>query len=316
MQNIPVKIGTVVIAAIVCMMSCSKKQELNPPGEETELRLQLRADESTVEAGSNILFEVIADGQPVTDAELYVDGEKIPGYRHTFSKVGTATVVAKKSGYEESEPLTITVNEKPHDVDIYVVGEGYHDQLHGIWPMYWKNGEPMPLLLAPGHTENPLIYHGIVVSGANVYIAGERVFSGSRAAAIYWANDIYEEMTDPYGFARGLDICVADGSVYVAGVERTSMLASNAVYWKNGEPVFLTDDESGGTFNAHAAAIAVTGNNVHVAGNIMGAPTYWKNGEAVSLEGQGIVTGIAISDEGDVYISGYGSNGQRTVVKY
>ncbi|WP_143533271.1 hypothetical protein [Salegentibacter salinarum] len=264
---------------------------------------------------STVTFEVTADGEPVTDADIFINGQKTDAYQHQFNQAQTATAIAKKDGYKDSEPLTITVNVMQSDVDIYVLGEGYHEQLQGIWPMYWKNGEPMPLLLAPNHMEDPVIYHSIAVSGHDVYITGERIFSSSRASAFFWKNNTYHELTQPSGYAKGLDISLADDDVYVAGVQKNANNLIDIAYWKNGGelPVRL---DSGTIGQTGESFIKVIGDDVHVAGILDAEPTYWKNGVATPLEGTGVVTGIAVSDHGDVYISGYGSNGNRTIAKY
>src|SRR5688572_20246373 len=55
-------------------------------------------------------------------------------------------------------------------------------------------------------------------------------------------------------------------------------------YWKDGEIIQLTDGQT----NAGASAIAMSGNDVYIAGyqnNAAGEPvaTYWKNKEAIAL---------------------------------
>lgn len=173
----------------------------------------------------------------------------------------------------------------------------------------------MPLLLAPNHMEAPLIYQSIAVSDQDVYITGERIFSSSRASAFYWKNNTYNELTPPSGYAKGLDISLTDSEVYVSGLQRNTNNSMDIVYWKNGGelPVRL---DSGSIGQTGESFITVIGDDVYVAGILNAEPTYWKNGVAYSLEGSGVVTGIAVSDQGDVYISGYGSNGNRPVAKY
>jgi len=74
--------------------------------------------------------------------------------------------------------------------------------------------------------------------------------------------------------------------VYVAGSESTAnptVGKSVAKYWKNGIAMNL----SNGSTSAHASCIAVSGNDIYVAGYESNASndiaTYWKNGIPVFL---------------------------------
>ncbi|SHN46143.1 hypothetical protein [Chitinophaga sp. CF418] len=85
-------------------------------------------------------------------------------------------------------------------------------------------------------------------------------------------------------------------------------------YWKNGETIQLTD----GTTYAGASAIAMSGNDVYVAGyqnNLAGEPvaTYWKNKEAIKLsDGKTYAKANGISISGpDVHV--IGNDGSQAV---
>lgn len=296
---------------VVCLAAaCSKKQDPNPPEEEEELQLELRADETTVVAGSEITFEVTANGQPVADADLFIDGNNITGYRHTFADAGTTSVVAKKQGYKDSEPLTVVIEEASYDVDIYVLGDEGTEGLNHYQPLYWKNGEPN---VFNHEAAADMIFNRIAIADNKIYAVGERVYSSSRATAFFEVDGHLEELTGSNGFASAKDIYVTDGDVYVGGIKNESSYVTSIVYWKNGELVTVASGALGST---GGGSIAVKGNDVYIAGMLDGDLMYWKNGASVTLAGgPGEATDIAVAGNGDVYVSGY-TFGSPDVAQY
>ncbi len=109
----------------------------------------------------------------------------------------------------------------------------------------------------------------------------------------------------------------------MAGLEVNDNGVTVATYWKDGIPVRLGN----GTLNSDANSIAVSGNDVYVAGYedtiIAGyggtIVKYWKNGKSVNLtDGSTIIadaTSIVVSGS-NVYVAGYDYPGYNAVAVY
>ncbi len=126
----------------------------------------------------------------------------------------------------------------------------------------------------------------MVVSGADVYIAGHEVNASGKYVAKYWKNGQSTSLSDGTRDAFANDIFVKGSDVYIAGQEIAPGGSTyQAKYWKNGIPVVLTAE----TQQAIASGIALIGNDVYVIGErrnldwTTSITCYWKNGQLVDL---------------------------------
>jgi hypothetical protein len=125
--------------------------------------------------------------------------------------------------------------------------------------------------------------------------------------------------------ANGIAVA-SNGDVYIAGYYTAGVYTNTACYWKNGERTDLP--VPAGVPGSFSNDIAIASNaDVYIVGyyynSAAGNTTacYWKNGTRTDLLGtNSSAVGIAISSDGDVYISGvtgnstpcYWKNGVRT----
>ena len=139
-----------------------------------------------------------------------------------------------------------------------------------------------------------------IISDRNVYVAGYIVDESGNSTACYWLNG---ERVD-LGPGQLEDIVVSDGKVYTVGWN----YGGSASYWIDNESFDL------GSNNAEAYSIAVHNGDVYTAGRDNGA-CYWKNTTINKLSGgDSSGYGIAIKQNGDVFVGGYYMNNHHYVI--
>lgn len=235
----------------------------------------------------------------------------------------------------------------PTEMDVYVAGfiadggsYSLYYPLYDEHPVYWKNGSPEQLNYDDLQLNNTGYYlksaraFSIAVSGNNVYVGGYGIrlspSRGNLPYGMFWKNGIpvnQDSMNiyDTYGL---YSLAVSDNDIYMVGWGPGGMPAT---YWKNENRIALTPAYSPTTqiVRATATSIAVSGNDVYVAGyqseqlSPMGGfssviATYWKNGNLVKLTDgskDANATAIAVSG-GDVYVAGLEVNGPVNTAMY
>ncbi|MBB4119839.1 hypothetical protein GGR32_002150 [Mesonia hippocampi] len=298
------------LCSALLLFSCTKEDGSDQEPDPTEKSgLMLTASATEISMGDEVTFEVTLEGE-ATDADIYVDNEKISGTSYAFDETGSYQVMAKKEGYIDSDPVQIKV--KMSKMDVYIAGTGGKDYKEEHFARYWKNGVPVILkgsdLDKPDKTETAM---SIIVDQGDVYAAGYS-HSESYGDAVYWKNGtmVQLEKSPGSGSTYTKEIAAYNGDIYIAGNEYNPASISVAVYWKNGTIVQLTD----GTKSAFARSIVVDDGNVYVGGHeVFGAneiARYWKNGTPVDLTDGTTDAGInsIFVSNGDVYAVGYRDN--------
>lgn len=177
--------------------------------------------------------------------------------------------------------------------DVYIAGGENITRMISPYPnlghvystsaVYWKNGNEI-YLIKGGYGSS------LADEAYSIFVEGQDVYACGALEARYWKNGISVPIA---GTAKS--IFVSEGDVYVAGSQPGGEPYQSyygtryrivAKYWKNGNPVRLTD----GTKNAYATSIAVSGNDIYVAGyeekeagTLNWVAKYWKNGNPVIL---------------------------------
>jgi hypothetical protein len=179
--------------------------------------------------------------------------------------------------------------------DVYITGyTSISESTATAAAIYWKNGVQVSLTQNISNVTNAFV-NALFISGADVYAAGLLAVNYRDGQGVYWKNDSLVYLPDCY---MPEAIGVVNGTVYVAGLS----LTQGSAYWVNGTEMPLTG-------NGYVNAMAVSGNDVYIAGFTSGAEqaVYWKNGQPVTLPNGTSATGIAVSGN-DIYVCGNGGS--------
>ena len=151
------------------------------------------------------------------------------------------------------------------------------------------------------------------MSGSDVYVVGATIPSsalgfGTTAAALYFKNGVQVDVSQNLsnvgaGSTTGLTISGSD--IYVSAYLSVGYNDTiNAVYWKNDTLNYLPNGYM-------AKAIAVSGNDVYVAGtSLNNGDVYWINGVMQTLGPDPAIVNCIVVAGNDVYVGGttYGQN--------
>jgi hypothetical protein len=241
----------------------------------------------------------VANAIAVNGNDIYVAGNMTNSEQITTAviwKNGVATNLTNGSSNADARAITVSGGN--------VYAAGYINNLQAV---YWKNG-------AVNDLQASSVANAIAVNVGNVYVAGW-VYDSTigNNGTVVWKNGTATEFVVPtpgnafdYISGSASAITVTNGDVYVTGY------AGGGKYWKNGTE---TDLQNG--YYCYPSAIAVSGNDVYIAGSIyhndpdaaISTANYWKNGNVVPLTSVtelSYANAIALNGA-DVYIGGQGN---------
>ena len=189
-------------------------------------------------------------------------------------------------------------------MNVYIAG--YLGDYNNSTAVVWKNGRA---IMFPDYED----CRDIAISGNDVYVLGhEGILEGiiGKSPPTYYWKMAQPQTPTLLEVGYGETIAVSsNGDVYVGG-KRSGTPSS--CYWKNGQQdsLFLA-----GTDFGDVEDIAISGNDVYMAGVSLSVAVYWKNGQKVVLANNASSTGIVVSGN-DVYVCGFTITGGRANAVY
>ena len=182
---------------------------------------------------------------------------------------------------------------------------------------YWKNG-----LITQISNQQYSDISSIIVNNGDVYVTAQG--SGSISSINYWKNGLGISLPDTLGGSPGVSsLIISEGDIYLTGTDHEYPNGNyGVVYWKNSGygihlvPLGVTIHHSSGR------SIAVSNQDVYVAGDLDYSAEYWKNGNAVRLHvdsmfnsNYSLANSICISN-GNVYMAGTENIGSQFTPTY
>lgn len=198
------------------------------------------------------------------------------GYLHArYWKNGQEMTLKSYDGLRHHYATSIGVSEKG-DVFIAGVMDGYFQDRR--IPIYWKNGEPFPLEVPGGVTQQTNFQVcAIHVKGDDVYIAGED-HTSFPYNGVYWKNG--KIMVLPSDVLRVTSLSVSQNAIYIAGGGKYKT-SSKSSYFRDG-----VDLDPGWTLNISTSPYIFIFGNPDVYLTSDNAYEYIKNGKPVTVDAQ------------------------------
>ncbi|RRC96624.1 InlB B-repeat-containing protein, partial [Prevotella sp. OH937_COT-195] len=187
--------------------------------------------------------------------------------------------------------------------DVYVAGDIVDE------PYLWKNHDRIKLAGKANYYGRAT---SVFVSNNDVYVAGYLFsYKGGKDIAVLWKNNELVELSDGTANARAYSVFVSGNDVYVAGEENSG--SSKAVLWKNKTVVSLQsggfDHHIAKSVFVVGNDVYVAG-EARKGGNDFYA-ILWKNNVMNKLGYKAKAASVAVSDN-NVYVAGYETDTQET----
>jgi hypothetical protein len=225
-----------------------------------------------------------ANAIAVQGSDIYVAGIALSNslYHATYWLNGQATTLPDQGGYGSSA-TAITVQGS----DVYVAG--WSNTQNSVQAVYWVNGTEYFL------SDSNAVYSsatGIAANGTNIYIVGWEQKSGASTATC-WLNGAPQYLSDSTINTRassialnGNDVCIAGTGLIIKVAGLSYIDSSYLIYWKNN---ILQDpnDSLHKSANMTTGAIAVSGDNIYIAGTYNNCAVYWKNDQLSQISNSG-----------------------------
>lgn len=306
-----VRLAGAVLCAILLLFACSKSENANIAPEPTEKpRLILEVESSEIIEGDEVRF-IVKVNATTTNADLYLDGEKLEGTSYIFRKAGTYKVVAKKDNHKDSQELIITVLEAQYETNVYVAGWVYGR--NGNEAKYWKNGKAQALNFS--NTGFKSQGRSISVINGDVYVGGMESNINGREDAVVWKNGEIETWQKGFSTGNSYGVSISsiysyNGDLYAAGTRKNGWVNNDihsplgvGVYWKNGVMMQEIGEEIN---NYNANSISVDEKGVHIVGSGRegGYKAYYWNNNQINIINDSYQGYSVFTANGNVYMTG------------